>query len=86
MRYHRPYPSWASGVGRGGRGKGREAAAAGISGSLNCPVLSVLSCPVAALKRLQEAAAKIHNVLPNFRPLIQLSAGQTSQIFLCECM
>lgn len=49
-------------------------------------VLSVLSCPVAALKRLQEAAAKIHNVLPNFRPLIQLSAGQTSQIFLCECM
>lgn len=41
-----------------------------------------LSCP-AALNRLQEAAAQIHNVLPNPRPLIQLSAGQTSQIFLC---
>lgn len=34
-------------------------------------------------ERLREAAAQIHNVLPNPSPLIQLSAGQTSQIFLC---
>lgn len=39
------------------------------------------SCP--GLKQRQEAAAQIHNVLPNPSPLIQLSAGQTSQIFLC---
>lgn len=39
------------------------------------------SCP--GLKRLQDTAAQIHDVLPNPSPLIQLSAGQTSQIFLC---
>lgn len=36
-----------------------------------------------APNRQGEAAAQIHSVLPNPSPLIQLSAGQTSQIFLC---
>lgn len=40
-----------------------------------------LSCP-AALKFLQEAAAQIHNVLPNPRPFIQLRQDRLP-IFFC---
>lgn len=43
------------------------------------------SCP--GLKRLQDAAAQIHNVLPNPSPLIQLSADRLPRFFcVCECM
>lgn len=70
-------PSLGLWCGKWGKGKGERSSS---SWNLREPEPS---CPVAALKRLQEAAAQIHNVLPNPRPLIQLSAGQTSQIFLC---
>lgn len=43
-----PGPPWASGLGSGGRGEGRGAAAAGIPGSLNYPARSCSSdtqCP-----------------------------------------